>query len=318
MHEQSATFDTERQAQTWGWAIEDGFKAGTLVPALSEKSVAEVVRFHRQSLLDAEKDTRGYEHHFKEFEASALGAMPILKVDSSDIVAFGRSYAQTRAPATVLHCMMALRACYQTARAEMGIKASVDEVSDAVNHLQRLGLAAKSTERDRRVTDKEIDRISTHHESLSETTIPLRTIMNLAVALPRRASELLGGMQWKDYDGETVKLWDTKDPGKVRNEVVPVPPKAQTIINALPRGSGAICPYRAQSVSAAIYRACLVLGIEDLHMHDLRHEGVSRLFEAGLDIPRVSMISGHKSWATLKRYTHLKPSDVLEALAVTA
>ena len=57
-----------------------------------------------------------------------------------------------------------------------------------------------------------------------------------------------------------------------------------------------------------------MLGIEDLHLHDIRHEGISRLFEAGLDIPRVAMISGHKSWTTLKRYTHLKPADVVSRL----
>jgi integrase len=65
------------------------------------------------------------------------------------------------------------------------------------------------------------------------------------------------------------------------------------------------------SVGAAIYRICKLVGIDDLHLHDLRHEGVSRLFEAGLDIPRVAMISGHQSWATLRRYTHLKPGDVV-------
>ena len=40
----------------------------------------------------------------------------------------------------------------------------------------------------------------------------------------------------------------------------------------------------------------------------------SRLFEAGLDMPRVAMISGHLSWATLRRYTHLKPSDVVKKM----
>jgi integrase len=108
--------------------------------------------------------------------------------------------------------------------------------------------------------------------------------------------------------------YQSKDPRKVRNEVVPVPPKAQAIIAGLPKVQGAICPYKPQSVSAAVYRACKIVGIENLHLHDLRHEGVSRLFEAGLDIPRVSMISGHVSWGTLRRYTHLKPSDVLDAL----
>lgn len=61
-----------------------------------------------------------------------------------------------------------------------------------------------------------------------------------------------------------------------------------------------------------------MLGIHDIHFHDLRHEGISRLFAAGLNIPEVSLISGHTSWATLKRYTHLKPSDVLEKLRAGA
>lgn len=55
-----------------------------------------------------------------------------------------------------------------------------------------------------------------------------------------------------------------------------------------------------------------------LLLDDIRHEGISRLFEAGLDIPRVSMISGHKSWTTLKRYTHLRPKDVVSQLVELA
>lgn len=318
VHEQSATFDTQRQAQTWGWAIEEQFKSGKITQQKSETTLSQVVEFQKQSLLKADKELRGISHQFDALIASSLGAMQILKIDSSDIVEFARAHAKDRSPATVLHCLMVLRSCYQTARSEMGIKADIQEVADATKHLAKLGLASKSTERDRRVTDDEIDRICKHHESLLATTIPLRLLLNLAIALPRRAGELFGGMQWADYNGESVKLWDTKDPRKVRNEVVPVPPKAQAIIARLPKGPGAICPYNPQSVSAAVYRACKIVGIENLHLHDLRHEGVSRLFEAGLDIPKVSMISGHQSWSTLRRYTHLKPSDVIDALTPTS
>jgi Phage integrase family len=51
---------------------------------------------------------------------------------------------------------------------------------------------------------------------------------------------------------------------------------------------------------------CQFLGIDDLHFHDLRHEGVSRLFEIGRNIPQVAAVSGHRSWSSLKRYTHLR------------
>jgi predicted metal-dependent RNase len=38
--------------------------------------------------------------------------------------------------------------------------------------------------------------------------------------------------------------------------------------------------------------------------HDLRHDGVSRLFEMNWDIPRVASVSGHRDWNSLRRYTH--------------
>jgi hypothetical protein len=41
-----------------------------------------------------------------------------------------------------------------------------------------------------------------------------------------------------------------------------------------------------------------------LHFHDLRHEGISRLFEMGRTIPQAASVSGHRSWASLQRYSH--------------
>ena len=35
----------------------------------------------------------------------------------------------------------------------------------------------------------------------------------------------------------------------------------------------------------------------------------------GLDIPRVALLTGHKTWAMLRRYTDIKPADVHAALA---
>jgi integrase len=42
-------------------------------------------------------------------------------------------------------------------------------------------------------------------------------------------------------------------------------------------------------------------GLPDLHFHDLRHEVVSRLVEAGLGDQEVAAISGHKTMQMLKR-----------------
>jgi site-specific recombinase XerD len=52
---------------------------------------------------------------------------------------------------------------------------------------------------------------------------------------------------------------------------------------------------------------------EDLHFHDLRHETISRLFEAGFRIEQVAMVSGHRDWPMLGRYVHPRAEDLVGA-----
>ena len=77
---------------------------------------------------------------------------------------------------------------------------------------------------------------------------------------------------------------------------------------------GRIFPYNPKSVGTAFRRICRRLKINDLHFRDLRHEGTSRLFEGGLDIPQAALFTGHKDWKMLKRYTHIQPSTLHKRL----
>ena len=54
--------------------------------------------------------------------------------------------------------------------------------------------------------------------------------------------------------------------------------------------------------------------LTDFRFHDLRHEAISRLVEAGLSDLEVAAISGHKSMQMLRRYTHLRSSDLARRL----
>lgn len=68
------------------------------------------------------------------------------------------------------------------------------------------------------------------------------------------------------------------------------------------------------AISIAFGRACKRANLTNTHFHDVRHEAVSRFFELGLSLPEVAAISGHKTWAMLKRYTHLKAEDLAKKL----
>jgi hypothetical protein len=99
-----------------------------------------------------------------------------------------------------------------------------------------------------------------------------------------------------------------KSPGqKIGNNVwCHLPDEVWAILQSMPKKEKENFPYNGKSVSASFSRACPLLGIEDQHFHDQRHEGVSRLFEMDWDILRVSSVSGHRDWNSLRRYTYLK------------
>ncbi len=55
-------------------------------------------------------------------------------------------------------------------------------------------------------------------------------------------------------------------------------------------------------------------GITNLHWHDLRHEGTSRLFERGLTTAEVMSITGHSTQEMVERYSHYSAAIVLSKL----
>lgn len=324
VHQESATFDKRPQALRWGVALETKIeKEGIEAHRTRNTTLSALMDLHLAQLATLGRDDRSFTSRFKTMRLAAFTNKPIHLVTSSDIVSwaikFGAGETPTRgkprAPATVLTHLMGLSALYAAAPVAYSTPADKSVVANAINYLKGARVAATSNHRDRRVSDAEIDQIEAFHNKQPFTRIPMPTIARFLIALPRRRTEQMTAL-WEDYDPvhHTLILRDTKHPTKVRVETVPVPPKAQEILASMKRGTGALFPYNPKSLSSAFLRASKMLGLPNLHLHDLRHEGISRLFEEGLSIQHVALISGHTSWDTLKRYTHIKPSDVLDRL----
>ena len=72
--------------------------------------------------------------------------------------------------------------------------------------------------------------------------------------------------------------------------------------------------YSLRGLSGAFLRLCRRLNIDNLHLHDLRHEATSRLFEKGLNPVEVATITDHKDTKMLMRYTHLRAEDLVGRL----
>lgn len=249
-----------------------------------------------------------------------IADMDAAAIRSDDIVAFAKELSEGRQPSTVGNYISHLAAIFTVAKPAWGIPLDKDAMRDAQAVLAHLEVTAKSNQRERRPTLAELDKLMAHfveRQNRRPDAGPMHKIIAFAIFSTRRQEEI-SRITWADFEPEHKRLLvrDMKHPGQKKgNDVwVELPDEALRIIKAMPRTAPEIFPYNHRSISAAFTRACLLLGIntkdmpddERLHFHDLRHEGVSRQFEMGKTIPQAASVSGHRSWQSLQRYTHLK------------
>jgi Phage integrase family len=238
------------------------------------------------------------------------------EVTSEKLVAFAKELPVQ--PQTVGNYLSHLGSIFTIARPAWGYPLDAQAMADTFVVAKKLGLTSKCRERDRRPTLEELDLLMNHFGNIRAhrpRSTPMQQIVAFAILSTRRQEEITR-ILWTDFESAVppshpdarILIRDMKHPGdKQGNDVFcDLPPEAAAIIEAMPRRENEIFPYSVDAISAAFTRACKILRIDDLHFHDLRHDGVSRLFEMGKTIPQAASVSGHRSWSSLKRYSHLR------------
>jgi len=199
----------------------------------------------------------------------------------------------------------------------------------AIKTHRTLGTVGDSVERDRRPTEKELERLEEYFFYRPRSQTPVWDCVLIAITTAMRLGEICGpgGVTWEDLDeGKRLLLIrGRKDPTirSGRDDIIPLlrgpvifkgevidPVEVLLRQRTVRQKAGRMFPFSENTVSQAFTIACKKLGIENLHFHDLRHDAISRLFEYGYSIPEVAKVSGHKSWKHLQRYTQIRPETL--------
>lgn len=318
VYSEAETFNRKQNAATWLRNRETELDApGALDRAIDNKAkpmgatLADAIdRYLKES---AKAIGRTKEQVLKAIKRDEIAELDCRRVTSDAIVAYAQRLKQgDRSASTVGNYMSHLAAVFAIAKPAWKMDLEEAEMRKAHKVMSSLGVVSKSNRRSRRPTLEELDQLLVYFEERSvraPKTVPMHWLIAFAIFSTRRQEEILT-IKWDDYDEKHARVLvrDMKHPGqKIGNDVwCDLPPPAVEIIKLQNRKSERIFPYSTDAVSAAFTRTCLVLDIKDLHFHDLRHEGVTRLFEMGNTIPHVAAVSGHRAWASLQRYTHVK------------
>jgi integrase len=303
------TFRTRREAERWARHAEADLEAGRTVHAPGGATVGDAIDAYRALRDSGQRPIApsANEHYMLEHLVRDLGDTPVAGLTPQRLAAFARRRADAGAgPYTVGMEVSKLRTALRYAAISLS-GAWGDPVGAAKPLLEHLGLVGPGRPRDRRPTPDELAALRAAVPAL------MRDIIDFAVGSCLRRGEI-ARLGWADLDTEKrlALIRDRKHPRRKtgNDEWIPLLGEAWDIVQRQPRGDDRVFPVAPEWMSDTFLLGCRVAGIADLHLHDLRHEGISRLFEGGMSIEQVALVSGHRSWSQLRCYTQLKPESL--------
>lgn len=141
----------------------------------------------------------------------------------------------------------------------------------------------------------------------------LETFVQFQLMTAARRSETLN-LTWKniDFEEKTAYLPETKN-GRPRK--LPLRDELIDLLRLLPQNDTKVFPHSTDALRKAWERIGASAELDDLHIHDLRHEGISRVAETGkFSLVDLQAFSGHKDVRMLLRYAHLCARQLAERL----
>jgi integrase len=324
----SKTFANRADAVAWARDVEHKIDRGQSIEPARKLTFKEILAAYREHV--APKGMSRSKAQALDKIEKLLGHRRPIELKTTTFIEFCKTReGEGAGPSTILQDLSYVGTVLRHGGALLGAEHAaatcVTALDAARRTLRHSGRIAKPEERDRRPTDEELQKLIAYWSPNPRQHIPMIDIMLFAVATAMRLGEIVN-LCWEDLDekNRTILIRARKHPTKKKSnhQKVPLPYGTCTVGGKLVdplqimrrqpsawRREGRIFPHAAQSVSTAFQRATDELEIEDLRFHDLRHDGASRLFEAGWTIERVALVTGHKDWNMLRRYTQLRAED---------
>lgn len=129
----------------------------------------------------------------------------------------------------------------------------------------------------------------------------VRALIRVAFYSGMRKGELRRAV----FEGGALHLADSKNNER---RSVPVHPRILCCMRFVPFTAP------KSTLDRGWQRARKRVGMSDVHLHDLRHSAASEMINADVDLFTVGAVLGHKDARSTKRYSHLRPEKLADAV----
>lgn len=308
--QQTRSFQSKAAATSWARRTELSMEDGSWIDTrqsrsvLMENIVDELIYSYERFDLEVAGPKLGQLNQIKQY----FHGVSIHDMTVDDVLGFAAYRRKTIVASTLQSQMYYLKQAVENSR----IRTEQPVVDMAIDELKKKKIIMGSVRRDRRLEPGEfellMDEAGKHW---------IGTAIDIAVESGMRQGEIWA-LKWSDInERKGVIRLRRKDKhaetGQSEQEIPILEGVREALLraqNAFGQGPNLIPVKRAASISDKFARMTKKLGIVDLRFHDLRHEAISRLFEKGMRVEQVRVVSGHRTLDQLSRYVNLRPADL--------
>ncbi|MGZ4968066.1 MAG: tyrosine-type recombinase/integrase [Methylobacter sp.] len=308
---ESKTFSTSRMAQDWADKRQREIERALVHGEESTLTIKQVIDNYIERFGSGFGKSKG--NDLVRLSNYALAKIDVKALTAKHLIDHCIERNKEAKPQTVSMDLSTLKTALSTMSAVDGFDFDMGVFERAIIVLKRERMIANTTKRTRVPTWVEMLKLTRHFRRQKKSQTPMAEIMWFAYFSTRRLAEITR-LEWADNndDRQTGMVRDAKHPRekKGNHRRFKYEKSAWKVAQRQPRTSAFIFPYNSGSISVLFNSATKSLGIKDLHFHDLRHAGATRLFSRGYSIEQVQQFTLHIDWRVLSRYTHIKPEDI--------
>ena len=302
------TFTSKEAAKRWIKAVETDMERGEFKPRL-DMTVGQLIKRYQTDIIPKQKAHQSALVRCRRLRRM-LGKINLSDLSPAHLASYRDERLKSIKPNTLKRELSILSSAINTAIIDWGIPIPSNPV--AMTRIPKY-----DDSRDRRLKDGEEGKL------LAIAKPVYRRAIIIAVETAIRRGELLNIRKSHiNFDKQTLHIPETKTDTP---RTIPLSTRA---IKALKDQIKSISDANVVqmerdpklfSMSAPMFRHEIhkyrvKLDMEDWRFHDLRHEATSRLFERGLNVMEVALVTGHQDLRMLKRYTHLRAKDLVGRL----
>jgi len=307
---QQKTFKTKAAASAWGRRIEASMDNGSWIDTretrsvLMENVVDDLIYSFERFGIEVAGPKLGQLNQIKSYFAG----VSIHDMTFDDVLDFAALRRKTVGPSTLQTQMYYLKQAVVNSR----IKTELSVVDMAIDELKKKKIIMGSVRRDRRLEPGEYDALM-----MEAGGHWISVAIDIALESAMRQSEI-HRLKWSDIDNnrgviQLMRKDKHAETGQSKQEIPLLKGVRDVLLrsqNMIRTGPNLVPVKRAASISDTFAKIRKKAGIEDLRFHDLRHEAISRMFERGMRVEQVRVVSGHRTLEQLSRYVNLRAEDL--------